>query len=102
MADAPDLDERFLIYRKGRVNPGNLKPRAVDAGRLSFWDSLARRLPDGEPAFPPGVEWFAVDVRRLPAEAVEYDNSLPGHVSVVELSADVVKAAVVRRGRMPQ
>jgi hypothetical protein len=95
-------EERVLIYRKGRVNPGNLKPRASDAGRLSFWDSVSRRMATGEPAFPPGVEWFAVDVRRLPPFAVEYDNSPPGHVSVVDLSPEVVKAAVVLRGRMPQ
>jgi hypothetical protein len=97
-----DDDHPFLIYRKGGVNPGNLKPRAVDAGRLSCWDSLSRRDPDGEPIFPPGVEWFAVDVRRLPPSAVEYDNSPTGHVSILDLPPETVKDAIVRRGRMPQ
>lgn len=101
MTNPSDDDRPFLIYRKGKVNPGNLAPRAIDAGRLSFWDSLSHLTPEGEPIFPPGVDWFAVDVRRLPAFAVEYDNSPPGHVSVVNLPPVVVKAAVVLRGRMP-
>jgi len=97
-----DDDHAFLIYRKGGVNPGNLKPRAIDAGRLSFWNSLSCHAPDGEPAFPPRVEWFAVDVRRLPPSTVEYDNNPPGHVSILDLPPETVKDAIVMRGRMPQ
>jgi hypothetical protein len=104
MPDEPpsESDDRFLIYRKGGVNPGNLTPRAKDAGRLSFWDSLTAQTSDCEPAFPPGAEWFAIDVRRLPASAIEYDNVPPGHVSLDGLPPNVVKDAVVKKGRIPQ
>jgi hypothetical protein len=99
----PSEDERrFLVFRKGGVNPANQRPRAKDEGRLSCWDSLTRRTEEGGPAFPPGSEWFAVDVGRLPPFAVEYDNDPPGHVSIVDLPPDVVKAAVVMRGRIPE
>jgi hypothetical protein len=34
--------------------------------------------------------------------AVEYDNDPPGHVSIVDLPPEIVKAAVVAKGRMPE
>jgi hypothetical protein len=96
-----DAEGRFLVYRKGGVNPGNLRPRAKDEGRLSCWDSLTRQTDDGERVFPPGAEWCAMDIRRLPPSAVEYDNVPPGHVSIVDLPPDVVKAAIVLKGTIP-
>src|SRR5262245_57551507 len=98
MGPAPDTDTQYWIYRKGGANPGNLRLRAKDTRRPSCWDSLERVTEEGEPAFLPGDEWCAIDVRRLPASAVEYDNSPPRHVSILDLPPDDVKDAIVRGG----
>jgi hypothetical protein len=92
-----------LIYRRGGTNPSNLRPRAVDQGRLSFWTSLDPPVrADEPPRFPPGSDYFVVDTRWLPPGSVVHDAEPPGHVSVIDVPAEVVRDAIVERGRIPR
>jgi hypothetical protein len=93
-----------VIYRAGKPNPGNFKPRAIDNGNLSFRDSLSNpwpRSPDDRPVFSIGESYFGVDPSRLPPGTVARDDNPPGHLVVGEVSPDVLRAAVVERGKFP-
>ncbi|HMB02975.1 MAG TPA: hypothetical protein VKP69_04445 [Isosphaeraceae bacterium] len=93
-----------VIYRAGKPNPGNLKPRAIDNGKLSFRDSLSNPLPrslEDRPVFPIGESYFGVDPSRLPPGTVVRDDDPPGHLVVGEVSPDVLREAVVERGKFP-
>lgn len=57
---------------------------------------------EGSPAFPPGSEWFSVDVNRLPKGSVVYDNNPPGHVCIMNQPPEVVKAAILTKGKIPK
>jgi hypothetical protein len=93
-----------VIYRAGRPNPANLKPRAIDDGKLSFRDSLSNPLPrrsDERPVFLPGEPYFGVDSSRLPPGTVVQDDDPPGHVLVGQVSSETIREAVVERGKFP-
>jgi RHS repeat-associated protein len=94
-----------IIYREGDPNPGNLTPRAVDEGNLSFRDSLSNPVPlaaGQRPVLRPGEKYFGIDTSQLPKGSVVYDNVPPGHVSVRGVPPHVLKAAVVERGKFPK
>ena len=62
-----------VIYRAGKTNPGNLTPRAVDDGVLSFRDSLSNPYPlepGQQPVFRFGDNYFGVETSKLPAGSV--------------------------------
>lgn len=91
-----------LIYREGAPNPGNLRPRPIDAGRVSFRNSLSNPIPKGERAvFRPGEPYFAVDTSLLPVEKVIRDDNPPGHVSILNISPEDLRGAVCDRGKFP-
>ncbi len=81
-----------LIYCRGGANPSNLVPRDVDRGRLSFFTS---------PAFAPGDRYIVVDTTMLPPGSVIYDNEPVGHVSVVGVSPEGIRRAIVDKGVVP-
>jgi len=92
------------LYRAGKPNPANLKPRAVDQGKLSFRDSLSNPWPieaGQRPVFQPGDSYFAIDPSRLPAGSVIPDSHPQGHVSVADVPPDVIRDAVIERGKLP-
>jgi RHS repeat-associated protein len=94
-----------VIYRSGDPNPGNLTPRPQDDGKLSFRDSLSNPWPlspGQRPVFRPGDRYLAVDATQLPAGSVIYDNVPPGHVSVVNTPHEVIRGAVIGRGKLPR
>ena len=93
------------IYREGGRNPGNLTPRPQDEGMLSFRDSLSNPwpLPAGQrPVLRPGQEYIAVDPSKLPSGSVIHDNKPPGHVSVFNISPEIIQEAVILKGRFPK
>jgi hypothetical protein len=93
-----------MIYREGTPRPGNLVPRPVDKGHVSFRASLSNPyplLPGQRPVFRPGQDYFGIAVDRLSAGSVIYDNQPDGHVSVVGVSAEDLRNAVIERGRFP-
>lgn len=91
------------IFRSGTPRPGNVVPRAVDRGRLSFWDSLTNRFALERNQFRPGDDWFSIDTARLPRRVlVVLDNDPPGHYSVIGATADEIRSAVKNRGRIPK
>ena len=95
-----------IIYRAGRTNPSNLKPRQMDEGMLSFRDSISNPWPlePGErPVFSPGDDFIAVDSTKLPDGSVVFDNNPPGHVSVngILTSVETIKNAVLGIFRFP-
>lgn len=92
------------IYRGGGTNPGNLTPRPQDNGELSFRGSLSNPwpLPEGQrPPLPAGQPYFGVDTSKLPPGSVIYDDIPPGHVSVKDVPAEVVKDAIIEKGKFP-
>jgi hypothetical protein len=86
------------IYRRGGKNPGNLVPRAEDRGSLSFWESLDASF-RGAAVFLPGDEYIVIDANLLPAGAVIFDNDPPGHVSVIQVPPDLLRA-LARKGKI--
>ena len=92
-----------MIYRGGSSSPSNLKARPRDGGRVSFRSSLSNPIIARErPVF--GItsedkidDMICVDTERLPSGSVEWDDVPPGHVSVVEVAADILKKAVVAK-----
>lgn len=91
-----------IIYREGAPNPGNLRPRPRDEGKVSFRNSLSNPIPKGERAvLRPGEPYFAVDTSLLPAECVIRDDNPPGHVSVVNVSPEDLRSAVCDKGKFP-
>jgi hypothetical protein len=81
-----------------------LKPRGVDQGKLSFRESLSNPWPmerGQRPVFEPGDSYFGIDRSRLPPRSVISDNDPPGHVSVRDVPPDVLRDAVVERGKFP-
>ena len=61
-----------VIYREGTPRPGNLTPRAVDDGMLSFRDSLsnpwvppAERPPGWRPVLRPDEPYIGIDTSQL-------------------------------------
>src|SRR5437879_4784970 len=65
------------LYRAGKPNPANLKPRPMDQGKLSFRDSLSNPWPletGQRPVFQPGDSYFGIDPSRLPSGSVVPDH----------------------------
>jgi hypothetical protein len=90
-----------IIYREGGQNPGNLKPQLGKEG-VSFRDSLSNPYPKGKrPVFSPGHEYIEVDPSRLPPGSVIWDDVPPGHVDVVRTPPDVIRKAIIKKGRFP-
>ncbi len=81
---------RSIYWRRGK-NPCNCVPRTEDGGRLSFWQSFDAVF-DGAAVFKPGDEYIIVDANLLPAGAVMFDSDPPGHVSLIGVQADVLRA----------
>jgi uncharacterized protein RhaS with RHS repeats len=106
VADTVDaLDEELpsVIYREGTPRPGNLTPRGVDDGALSFRDSLSNPIDSANrPVFRPGEQYIGVDAAQLPPGSVIFDDVPPGHVSVAGLSAQDLQQAVVERDTFPK
>jgi RHS repeat-associated protein len=99
----PEGEIPSIVYRSGDPSPSNLKPRPIDNGELSFRDSLSCPLQPGEPpVFQPGDKYFGIDTSKLPPGSVIPDNVPPGHVSVVNLFWEILKDAVVERGKFPK
>lgn len=92
-----------MIYRGGNPSPSNLTPRTVDAGKLSFRDTLSNPypLPAGhKPVFEVGKPYFGIRTADLPpGSKVVLDNNPPGHVSVWHVSPDALKSSVCVRGK---
>lgn len=92
-----------VIYRQGTPSPSNLTPRAVDAGDLSFRDSLSNPVGTGQPpVMNPGKDFIGIDTSKLPPGSVIYDNVPPGHVTVRGVTPEQLRAAVVERGKLPK
>jgi hypothetical protein len=98
-----------VIYREGTPRPGNLTPRAVDDGMLSFRDSLsnpwtppAERPPGWRPVLRPDEPYIGIATSQLPPGSVIPDNVPPGHVSVTGVSVEDLQAAVTERGKFPK
>jgi hypothetical protein len=90
------------LYRLGKPNPGNLKARPGEDG-VSFWDTLANpqsHPAGGQPIFPPGKPWFAVDPKRLPNGSV-IPTPPQGHWIVKNVPPEQIREAVVERGSSP-
>ena len=73
-------------------------PRAVDRGRLSFWESLDASF-EGAAVFLPGDDYIAIDANLLPAGSVVFDNNPLGHVSVIEVELEVLRT-LARKGKI--
>jgi len=79
--------------------------RATLAGEptLSFRNSLSNPYPlQGQPVFPPGGQYIELDPLKLPQGSVTIDNNPPGHLSVQPLQIDVLREAIIGRGRFPR
>ena len=95
----------IVVYRAGRPNPSNLRPRPVDQGKLSFRDTLSNPCPlqSGErPVFKPGDGYFGIDISRLPPGSVIQDDKPPGHVLIVDVTPEEIQRGVVGRGNFPK
>ena len=91
-----------IIYRSGQPSPLNLKARPGEE-TVSFRDALSNPWPVRErPVFRPGDDDFGIDTSRLLPGSVIPDDDPPGHVSVLHVSAEVLKDAVVERRRFPK
>jgi hypothetical protein len=93
------------IYREGNPSPGNLTPRAVDKGNLSFRDSLSNPWPlepGQRPVLRSGESYFGVNTSKLPPGSVIPDNLPPGHISVKDVPAPTLKDAVSERAKFPK
>ncbi len=85
-----------VIYRQGTPSPSNLTPRTGEDA-LSFRDTKSNPIPTGDrPVFRPGDKYFGIDISRLPAGSVTFDGN--GHVSVRNVSPEVLRGAIVERG----
>jgi RHS repeat-associated protein len=92
-----------VIYRAGTPSPSNLTPRAVDSGVLSFRSSLSNPINSASrPVLGPGETYIGIDTSQLPPGSVVADDVPPGHVSVVGVSPQELRAAVIQRGRFPK
>jgi RHS repeat-associated protein len=96
-----------VIFRSGNPNPGNLTPRPIDQGNLSFRDSLSNPYPlepGQKPVFGRGDSYFGVDTSKLPPGSVIPDNTPPGHVTVRGVPPEALKDAVIpgSRGKFPK
>lgn len=92
-----------VIYRKGGTSPNNLKPRAGE-DYVSFRDSLSNpypKNPDQRPVFKPGDDYLVVDVSKLPPGSVFKPGDVPGHIGVRNVPPEVLKDAIIFRGRLP-
>jgi hypothetical protein len=88
-----------LIYRSGGTNPGNFKIRPAEQG-VSFRDSISNPIDSkSNPPLKSGA-YVVVDAGKLPSGCVIYDNAPPGHVTVTA-SPEEIRAAIVKRGRLP-
>ncbi len=104
-----------IIYREGRPSPSNLTPRPQDGGHLSFRDSLSNPIQPGtpgplggqRPVLRPGQDYMAIDTSKLPPGSVIPDGvpgsltTPPGHVSVVNVTPDALKNAVIPKPPTP-
>jgi hypothetical protein len=106
VADAVDAaDEQIpsVIYREGTPRPGNLTPRSVDNGSLSFRDSLSNPIDSASrPVLRPGEPYIGIDTSQLPSGSVIMDGIPPGHVSVSGVSPEELRQAVIERGIFPK
>ncbi len=107
---SPDkMTDEFLrprLYRAGKpTSPSNLKPRAIDQGKLSFRDTLSNPWPlkpGQRPVFEPGDAYFGIDGSKLPSGTIVPDDDPPGHVFVTDVTPEEIQQAVVERGRFPR
>jgi RHS repeat-associated protein len=88
-----------ILWRSGTPSPSNLRVRPGEEG-LSFRDSLSDPLNDS-PVFTKD-EYFGVNAGSLPPGSVVFDNNPPGHVTVAGVEPEVLKGAVVVRGKFPK
>ena len=95
-------EEAARIFRGGGTNPGNLTPRPSDNGTLSFRDSLSEPWPPGKNLIFKSSEYFSVDISKLPDGSVIFDNIPPGHVSVVNVAWEIIKAADIIKVNFPK
>jgi RHS repeat-associated protein len=111
LLDQPGIGDNVLssddsiIYRGGGTNPGSLTPRPQDEGELSFRNSLSNPwpLPEGQrPPLPAGKPYFGVDTSKLPPGSVVYDDVPPGHVFVKDVPVEVIKDAIIEKGKFPK
>lgn len=92
------------IYRGGGSSPSNLKMRPGEDA-LSFRDSLSNPLEPGSPVLHPGRDYIGIDTSKLPPGSVVPDGvpgsalTPPGHVSVYVTDPDVLKAAIIEKGK---
>jgi hypothetical protein len=92
-----------VIYREGTPRPGNLTPRPVDNGALSFRDTLSNPIGSAErPVLRPGEPYIGIDTSRLPPGSDVVDNVPPGHVSVTGVSVEEYLEALIERGKFPK
>ena len=97
--------ETDIVYRSGAPSPSNLRPRPKDNGLMSGRDSLSNpwpTKPGDRPVFAPGDDWFALNVQKLPSGSVLPDGIPPGHVSIADVGVDVLKNAIIERGKFPR
>jgi hypothetical protein len=89
------------LFRSGKANPGNLRPRAGESG-VSVRTSLSNPIDSKDaPVFRPGGDVTEIDATRLPAGSVRVDNVPEGHAEIQGLTPEQVKAAVVNTKKLP-
>lgn len=99
--NAAQVGVPHVIYRAGKPSPSNMTPRPGEE-TLSFRDALSNPWPQGRrPVFRPGDDYFGIDTSKLPQGTVIPDHVPPGHVSVIHVPVEVLKDAVIERGRFP-
>jgi hypothetical protein len=107
------------VVETGARYPGTEVPRSfrlgLDDGRLrdgegalSFRDSISKPMAPGHPVMHPGREYVALDTSMLPNGSVVSDGvpgsavTLPGHVSVFVDDVDILRAAIIEKGKFPK
>jgi len=89
------------LFRSGRSNPGNLKPRSGEVG-VSVRTSLSNPIGSkNAPVFPAGGHVTEISTSRLPPGSVHVDNVPPGHAEIRGATAEQVKAAVINTTKLP-
>jgi hypothetical protein len=60
-------------------------------------------LAEGQrPVFRPGEPYVGLDTSKLPSGSVVVDNEPAGHVYVQNTTPQILKDAVIERGRFPK
>ena len=104
-----DPEERYyagtIIYRSGENTRGNLScaKRPKDGGKLSFRATIsnpitARDRPVlGFDSHNEIDDFLGIDTTRLPEGSVVWDDHPPGHVTVTDVSIEILRAAVLAK-----